>query len=106
MSNMTVYLTMVFAYLATAYFVGKNLSRFQVIVGSSIFIAIAGLSVVTCISRVHVWTELIKHSDVPVALKNVPFFNYYYWHYVSGIFLTAGLVVALYIMWNVRKKVG
>ena len=73
---------------------------------SSIFIAIAGLSVVTCVSLVHVWTELIKHSDVPVALKNVPFFNYYYWHYVSGIFLTAGLVVALYFMWNVRKKLG
>lgn len=54
MSNMTVYLTMVFAYLATAYFVGKNLSRFQVIVESIIFIAIAGLSVVTCISLVHV----------------------------------------------------
>ncbi|MFP6781870.1 MAG: hypothetical protein VCB59_09250, partial [Gammaproteobacteria bacterium] len=48
LSDMTVYLTMVFGYLATAYFVGKNLSRFQVIVVSSIFSAIAGLSVVTC----------------------------------------------------------
>ena len=102
-STTALYSSILFAYLATAYFVGKELSRFQVQVISGMFVAISGLLIIVCVSLVHAWMEILTKGGPITALEMVPFFRFQGWHYLSGILLSAGAIAALYFMFDIRR---
>ena len=58
-SIFSVYLSITFAYLTVAYFVGAALNTFQVWVVSGLYVASAGVSTIACVGTTEAWVELI-----------------------------------------------
>lgn len=100
----SIYLTVVFAYLGVAYFVGSKLSKIQAFVMSGLFIfaALAGLggSMAQLRRASYFQTELKSQtSDLLMPLTNANFWV----TYVPSLMLI-GIFVSLYFMWDVRHR--
>jgi hypothetical protein len=99
------YLSIIFAYLAAAYFVGDKLSKSQVIVASGLFV-FAGFCAIAAVTiflgRVTVYLRLAKKTE---DINGAPFYVFessYFWSSYLGILCALGLVMALKFMWDVR----
>ncbi|MFT4563216.1 MAG: hypothetical protein ACI9BW_002970 [Gammaproteobacteria bacterium] len=103
-SVFTIYISVIFAYLAAAYFVGANLTRFQASVLTGLFIATETVSAAACTASVLGWEKLI--ALYPSVLNTIPFYTLGIWHkYMAGL-LAVGIVVGLYFMHNIRSIKG
>jgi hypothetical protein len=94
--------TVIFAYLATAYFVGPKLSRFQAALATVFFVVVASvfsLYAFTELKRaVHFMHELTVNYGVTAMLPNDVIVT------VGGVVLALLIPACVYFMYEVRKK--
>lgn len=94
------YITFTFAYITAAYFVGKQLSRFQVLAASGLYLFAAVFTMGNAITDLQ-WArktvELIGDLAPDGIASDMDF-----WFATAGILMSAGILVSLYSMWNVR----
>ena len=99
MTAFSIYLTLTFAYLTIAYFVGKDLSRFQAFCVSTLYAAGAFISLLSCINQLNFFNAVLQQSE---ALQSAtPFATGFWIYYIAPLFVT-GIFVSLYFMWNIR----
>ena len=94
----TMFITVTFAYLVVAYFVGEKLSRLQVLIGSVLYLA----------SGISFWFATITHGAsfhalayeyqelIPSRLWLFP------WVETTTVLFSGGIIASLYFMWDVR----
>ena len=99
------YLSIIFAYLAAAYFVGEKISKSQVVMVSALFV-FAGFSAVAAVAiflgRVTVYLRLAKKTE---DINDAPLYIFessYFWSTYLLILCVLGIVMALKFMWDVR----
>ena len=97
----TVFISVTFAYLTVAYFVGRSLTKFQLIAVSGLYLVTSTTMGATCVACVIAWEKLIH--QYPSALNNIPFFTIGIWHKVMAIIFIGGVIVSYYFMYNIRN---
>ena len=100
-SIFTVYLSITFAYLTVAYFLGAKLSRFQTITISGLYIASSAMASLAFIGTTQTWVVLI--STTQTMLNTIPIYSAGVWHIYAAILAIAGILVSLYFMYDVRR---
>ncbi len=106
LAGFAVYLTVVFAYLATAYFVGQSLKTRQVVMASALFV-FGGLSctAATCITLGRLASYASAALRIESAAVQAPGWalnNSAFWVNYLFIVCVAGILLGLYFMWDVR----
>ena len=96
------WVSVTFAYLSVAYFVGGNLSRFQNLAVSGLYLASALLFGIGALAHTQSWCELeAKYSTSYrrfFLADVVPFYTP-----SMAVFFVVGLCVSFYFMYNVRR---
>jgi hypothetical protein len=94
------YITLVFAYLAAAYFVGKDLSRSQVTILNALFLTFSVLNSF----GVAAYTNFGAHLAIRSGFSNPDsFFAPRLWLApMIGIFCLLGIAICLRFMWDLR----
>ena len=100
-TNFTIFISFTFAFLVTAYFVGKNLSRFQFFAASVMYAVSAGSAAISCVGWLRASEAIMDTS--PTLLNALPIFTGKGWVWGMSILFVAGLLVSLYFMWDVRR---
>ena len=100
MSAFTIYISFTFAYLATAYFVGASLTRFQAIAASGLYIVAVGAPALTQIAYIQIMFGTVETS--PGLLDDYNFANGTFWINFMWFIQISGILISLYFMWNVR----
>jgi hypothetical protein len=98
--SITLYISFTSAYLATAYFAGQNLTRFQVLSASGLFCLGAIAAALTCVASVQAWDEIMR--DNRTVIDSVPIYASNLWLVMMPALFSAGILVSIYFMWNVR----
>lgn len=101
LASFTVYISFTFAYLTAAYMVAGKLSKFQVLVGSGLYVAFAGCGAVSCIVSCNAFETVI--SAYPTVLDtqvqwSIP------WQTVMSIIFSVGTLVSLFFMYDLRRR--
>ena len=115
--SITIYLTMISAFLAAAYVGGSKLNRTQTIIGSSIFTVASGYLVLTIMGLIQGinfqhraiglhYQQMAEQYDRPDWLifgESIYKSGLTGWHelMILGL-LGAGIIASLYFMWSVR----
>jgi hypothetical protein len=107
-SGFTMYISVMFAYVVTAYFVGKKLSFMQVALVSGLFLfgafASTGATVIS-LARAAGYVNVAK--ALSGGTYQAPFWWAYegsnFWVYFLLITCSVGAVLGLFFMWNVRQ---
>ena len=101
-SFVAIYLTMIFAYLSAAYFVGKELTRFQLAIVTFLFTAAAGRQVflITFLGRVarEKGRQLrdLSESAPDLAAESSILWPIAIW--------SSGIIASLLFMWSIRNS--
>ncbi len=98
--SFSLYFAFLATYLVTAYFVGRNLSRFQAFAVSGAYCVAAIVISLSLIVSVQAWIA-VKESN-PTVLDEVLLYNSTLWLVSMPIILFAGILISLYFMWQVR----
>jgi len=101
-SNFAVYISITFAYLTVAYFVGAALSSFQMKAVSGLYLASSGICAISSVATVQAWVLIV--SVEPTVLNTLPLYTAGIWHIYMAVLLTAGMVVSLYFMYDIRRR--
>ena len=106
MTAFSIYLTVTFAYLVASYLAGAKLSRLQTALISGLYIFGAGSGLITCVSH----TYRAKILQDMLASKSEPYANAFtvgggFWTIYMATLLSIGMVVSLYFMYDIRRKV-
>ena len=98
-----VWLSVTFAYLTAAYFLGKSLTTFQCRIISVLYGVMASLSAFAIPTHVYAWqsTRLSVQTVYDGALM---IDNIYSWIGGTGFFFFGGTVAALYFMFDIRRN--
>ena len=101
--SLTVYVSFTFGYLTVAYFVGSNLSKFQVYAGSAFYsISAIGMTLST-VANVQAWKAL--WAQLPIDSNVLDSFIWEApWASSIAIGLTIGTFVSLYFMYDCRRS--
>jgi hypothetical protein len=99
MTTFSIYLTITFAYLTIAYIAGKDLPRFQAFSLSTLYIAGALISLLSCINQLNFFNAVLRQSQ---ALQSATPLTTEFWIYSIAPLLIVGFFVSLYFMWDVR----
>lgn len=101
-THVSIYLTIVFAYIVVAYVAGSNLSRFQLAIATFVFIAAClwELMMITTLGQAtaSIGREMMQAADVQ------PFLNETARRWFSRVLWSSGMISALVFMWNVRNQ--
>jgi hypothetical protein len=103
MTAYSIYLTITFAYMTVAYFVGDKLSHFQVAAASGLYLVGSLTGLLSAYVHVHAWSTL--KSEFPgglSALDSSIWWNGEFWKVLIAASLFFGILVSLYFMYNVR----
>ena len=98
----TIYISFTFGFLATAFFVGSKLTRFQALAATGMYLVTAG----TMALAVVIWLQglfLVLNSQNTV-LDALPLMNGSVWVVVISMITTVGMLVSLYFMWDVMHR--
>jgi hypothetical protein len=103
----TMYMTVMFAYVVTAYFVGEKLTFTQVFLVSGLFIFGACASTgATVISLARAAGYIAAAKAIPESTYQAPFWWAYedsnFWVYFLLTTCSVGVILGLFFMWNVR----
>jgi len=94
--------TIIFAYLATAYFVGGKLSRFQAVLATVFFVFVASVFSAVAFTEyrrtVYFLRELTENYGVSAMLPNAVILL------VGGIVLALLIPACVYFMYQVRRN--
>ncbi len=101
-TSFTVYITFTFGYLAAAFFVGKELTRSQVVIVSALYTFAALSAFLNFLSDIEFYAEALSYLPNAVSQSglNSPFF----WQIYMSILLSAGILASLYFMWSIRNS--
>ena len=97
-----IYLSITFAYLAVAYFVGANLNRFQVNAISGLFIVSASGATIAAFTTTSTWIALIKSR--PTLMDDIAIYSAGIWDYYIAAPMVVGIFVSLYFMYEIRAR--
>jgi len=105
----TLYLSVMFAYVVTAYFVGKNLSKIQGVLASGLFVFGAFTSTGATVIPLARGAGYINSAK---ALSDRTFEAPFWWAFEGSDFwvylllttCSGGVILGLYFMWNVRQS--
>jgi hypothetical protein len=108
-TGFTMYLSVMFAYVVTAYFVGDKLSSTQAILASGLFLfgsfASTGATVIS-LARSAGYINTAK--DLPDSTYQAPYWWAYegsgFWVYFLLITCSVGVLLGLYFMLNTRQS--
>ena len=95
-------LSVTFAYLATAYFIGKRLSSFQTLVVSFLYVYAAGL---LAVSSATLLNRQLEFRVLLLELNPSRFFlldTGFLWIYT--VLLVMSIPVSLFFMWQIRRN--
>jgi hypothetical protein len=99
-THVSIYLTIIFAYIVVAYVAGSKLSRFQLATATFIFVAAClwELMMITTLgqSAALIGREITQSSGVQ------PFMNEMMRKWFSRVLWSSGAIAALVFMWSVR----
>ena len=98
---MGAWVSLTFAYLTAAYFVGRALSRFQCWTISIFYVVMAAVFAMSAVGYVKTWRALYLLE--PVIFGRVWEFGFPWWGELSGFFFYGGIFVSLYFMYNIRQ---
>lgn len=96
------FVSITFAYLTVAYFVGRALSKFQTIAVSGLYLAASMPMAVSCVISTQAWAATM--SSKSTVLDTLTLYTGGYWDIYMAILLTAILAISLYFMIDVRRK--
>ena len=101
-THVSIYLTIIFAYIVVAYVAGSNLSRFQLAIATFIFVAAClwELMMITTLGHAaaFIGREITQSSEVQ------PIINEIVRKWFSRVHWSSGMIAALVFMWSVRIK--
>ena len=98
----TIYISFTFGYLATAFFIGSKLTRFQALAATGMFLVAAG----TMASATVIWLRglfLVLNSQNTV-LDALPLMYGSVWVVGVSMITIGGMLISLYFMWDVRHR--
>ena len=101
-SIFAVYLSITFAYLTVAYFVGAALNIFQVWAISGLYVASAGIASIACFGTTEAWVALI--AEQPTILNTLSIYGVGIWDTYMAFLMSAGMLISLYFMYEVRRR--
>lgn len=101
-SSFSIYLTITFAYLTVAFFVGKSLSTFQAVAISSLYLIGAGSAIANLVIQLQAWGK-IKELYTTI-LDEFFFWEAEFWLAYMPTLMIGGVLIGLYFMWNVRHQ--
>jgi hypothetical protein len=106
MTAFSIYLTVTFAYLAAAYLAGAKLSRLQTVLISGLYMFAASSGLLVCVSHTYramtLQNMLVAKSETLATAFAV---GGGFWTIYMAVLLSAGMVVSLYFMYDIRRKV-
>ncbi len=97
----TVYISFTCGFLATAYFIGSDLSPFQAFVASGLYIISAGAPALAQITYIQTMFAILERG--PNLLQEFTLVNGTFWLGFMSIVQSAGILLSLYFMWSVRQ---
>jgi hypothetical protein len=101
----SIYLTVAFAYLATAYFVGKKLSGLQTFVVSGLFIFASISAIGGCMAQLRRASEFqLQLASQSEELLLMPLTNASFWKTYMPLLMASGVLVSLYFMFDRRRQ--
>ena len=103
-NSFTIYISFTFAYLATAYFVGANLTRFQVLAASSMYLFSAISGILSMTAAIQAWSAY--KASTPTRLDEVYFLSETLWQVYIPLLTSAGVIMSLYFMYDLRRRAG
>ena len=98
---MAVWVSLIFAYITAASFVGKALSRFQCLTISILYAVMALVFAMSAGGYAKSWKVLYDHNAV--FFGDVWEFNFPWWGEAAAFFFYGGIIMSLYFMYNVRR---
>ena len=99
LSFISVWISVTFAYLTVAYVVGKDLSRFQYIAITTLYLTVCFEMSMAAVTWIQAYEAL--HLKTATILREVTLANYSYAN-TATIFFIGGTVLSLYFMYNIR----
>lgn len=96
----TLYLSFTFAYFASAHFVGRDLSRFQVFAATGLYVVSAISGLLAAVANVQVWGAVA--SETRTVMDSLPLFDSRVWVLFLSTTMVMGIFLSLYYMWDVR----
>ncbi len=100
MTAFTVYISFTFGFLATAYFVGSQLTPFQAIVVGGLYVISAVAPSLTQIAYIQLMFTILESG--PNLGQGITLLNGTFWAWSMSIIQSVGIVISLYFMWSVR----
>jgi hypothetical protein len=98
----TIYISFTFGFLATAFFVGNKLTRFQVLAATGMYLIAAGATVLVTLSWLKALFLVLNNQNT--VLDAIPFMNGNAWVVIMSIITIGGMIVSSYFMWDVRRR--
>ena len=98
-SAFSIYVTVTFAFLATAFFVGHKLKPYQAVVATGLYLYTAVSAILGEIANIQVWAAAATQSKI---LNTLPLIDAELWIYMNTALMSLGVVASLYFMWQVR----
>ena len=96
----TLYLSITFAYFASAHFVGRDLTPYQVFAATGLYIVSAVSGLLGVVANVQVWGAIA--SETRTVMDGLPLFDSSLWVAFLSTTMTMGMFLSLYYMWDVR----
>jgi hypothetical protein len=97
-----IFLTVLFAYMTVAYFVGKNLTSFQMVAASGMFIVASLTCMVTAHLYIHAWGVITREFPGGISALEGSFWNEPLFLTVVFVTMIVGIVIGLYFMYRIR----
>ena len=98
----TIYISFTFGFLATAFFVGNKLTRFQVLAATGMYLIAAGATVLVTLSWLKALFLVLNNQNT--VLDAIPFMNGSAWVVIKSIITLGGMIVSSNFMWEVRRR--
>jgi hypothetical protein len=99
-SAFSIYVTVTFSYLATAFFVGSKLKPYQAVVATGLYVYAAVSAILAEVANIQVWSAAASQSTV---LNSVSLIDAELWIYMNTALMSFGVLASLYFMWQVTR---
>jgi len=101
-THVSIYLTIIFAYIIVAYVAGSKLSGFQLTIATFIFVAAClwELMMITTLGQ----AAAVIGREITQSAEVRPFINEIVRKWFSRALWSSGMIAALVFMWNVRAE--
>ena len=102
MTVYSIFLTVLFAYMTVAYLAGKNLTSFQVVAASGMFIVSSLSCMATTHLYIHAWGVITREFPGGISALEGSFWNEPLFQTLLLSTMIIGIVTGLYFMYRVR----